>query len=137
MEGSNKISIKNSYLNSESIRVINNLLEMDINAATAFKLSRIIKEISAIFEDKKLMESRIVNKWSEFGEDGTPKIATDENGNIIKGSVVIKNMPAFNKEMNDLESVSTELNAEKIKFEDLELDRAKIKDLMLLDFLFY
>lgn len=137
MENTSKILVKNGELNAESVKAINNLLDIDINAPTAFKLSRIIKEISSIFEDKKALEEKIVNKWAVKEEDGKPKIATDEEGNVIDGSVVIKDMEGFNKEMRDLNSVVNELNAEKIKFEDLNLETARIKDLMILDFLFY
>jgi hypothetical protein len=137
MENTSKILVKNGELNAESVKAINNLLDIDINASTAFKLSRIIKEISCIFEDKKALEAKIVDKWSVKEEDGNPKIATDTEGNVIDGSVVIKDMSGFNKEMNDLDSVVNELNAEKIKFDDLNLETARIKDLMILDFLFY
>jgi hypothetical protein len=137
MENTSKILVKNGELNAESVKAINNLLDIDINASTAFKLSRIIKEISSIFEDKKALEEHIVNKWAVKEEDGKPKIATDKEGNVIDGSVVIKDITGFNKEMKDLDSVVNELNAEKIKFEDLNLETARIKDLMILDFLFY
>ena len=36
------IVIKNSQLNNETISALNNLIELDINAVTAFKLTKII-----------------------------------------------------------------------------------------------
>ena len=138
MESSgHKISVKNSELNTQSIQAINNLLTIDINASTAFKLARIIKEISSIFEDKKKLEEKLVDKWADKDEDGNIKFATDENGNIIEGSVVIKDMASFNAEMKELNSVDNILQYDKIEFKDLGLETAKIQDLMILDFLFY
>lgn len=137
MENSNKITFKNSQLTAETIKAINNLLEVDINAAMAFKLARIIKEISSIFEDKKSTEDKLIEKWAELDESGNIKIAKDENGSDISGSVVIKDIKKFNEEMSNLGSVINELNAEKIRFEDLNLETAKIKELIMLDFLFY
>ena len=137
MENSNKITFKNSQLTPETIKAINNLLEVDINAAMAFKLARIIKEISSIFEDKKSTEDKLIEKWAELDESGNIKIAKDENGSDISGSVVIKDIKKFNEEMSNLGSVINELNAEKIRFEDLNLETAKIKELIMLDFLFY
>ena len=46
------IIVKNSQLNNEAVSALNMLIELDINASIAFKLSRIIKEISSIVDDK-------------------------------------------------------------------------------------
>lgn len=138
MESSgHKISVKNSELNTKSIQAINNLLDIDINASTAFKLSRIIKEISSIFEDKKKLEEKLVDKWADRDDDGNIRMATDEDGSIIDGSVIIKDMNSFNAEMDQLNSVENVLQYDKIEFKDLGLETAKIHDLMILDFLFY
>ena len=40
--------VKNSQLTEETISALNQLIEMDINAVTAFKLTRIIKELNSI-----------------------------------------------------------------------------------------
>jgi hypothetical protein len=132
-----KITVKNSELNEKSISAINNLLSVDINASTAFKLSRIIKEISSIFEDKKMLSDKLIDKWAERDDDGNMKIAEDELGNPIPGSVVIKDIKSFNSEMEDLDSVENVLQYDKIEFDDLGLETAKIQDIMILDFLFY
>ena len=54
--------IKNSQLNNEALAAINNLLESDIDAVSAFKLTRIIKFISPIVEDKLTAEKNIPEK---------------------------------------------------------------------------
>lgn len=130
------IKVKNSQLNSETIQALNSLIEMDINANAAFRLTRIIKELSSIVDDKVKMEKRILDKWIQKDESGNPIRPVDENNNPIDGAVNITNPELFTQEMNDLMSVETEIPYDKLKFEDLNLATAKVKDLMKLEFLF-
>ena len=121
--------IKNSQLNNESIKVINELIELDIDAVAAFKLSRIIKELSSIVEIKIKMEKKIYNKWT----------LKDENGNVLQdidGSPVFTNIDEFIKEMGELEEIENNIPYDKIKFEDLNLKTAKIKDIIKIEFIF-
>jgi hypothetical protein len=130
------IKVKNSQLNNETVSALNNLIELDINASIAFRLARIIKEISSIIDDKVKMEQRILDKWVEKDESGNTVPGKDESGNPVEGSVNITNLDEFTKEMNSLMSVENEIPFDKINFEDLELKTAKVKDLIKLDFLF-
>ena len=130
------IVIKNSQLNNETIDALNNLIELDINASAAFKLTRIIKQLSSIVEDKLAMEKRILDKWVEKDENGEIIRPTDQNGNVIEDSVNIKNPDEFTKEMNELMLVENTLDFDKLDFEDLKLETAKVKDLIKLEFLF-
>jgi hypothetical protein len=130
------IIVKNSQLNNETINSLNQLIEMDINAKLAFKLMRIIKELSSLVEDKVKLEKKIFDKWVEKDEFGNAIPAKDENGEIIRGAVKIKDMDAFNAEMYDLMTIENEVGYEQVDFEDLNLETAKIKDLMKIDFLF-
>lgn len=131
------ILVKNSQLNKETISALNGLIEMDINANSAFRLTRIIKELSSIIDDKVNMEKRILEKWVQKDDFGNPVQANDEQGNPIPGAVNIINMQEFSNEMNDLLSVENTLSYTKLNFEDLSLSStAKVKDLMKLEFLF-
>lgn len=130
------IIVKNSQLNNEAVSALNMLIELDINASIAFKLSRIIKEISSIVDDKVKMEKRIFDKWVEKDENGEPKPALDGEGRVIEGAVNISNVDEFTKEMSQLMDIVNELPFDKIKFEDLNLQTAKVKDLIKLEFLF-
>ena len=130
------IIIKNSQLGPETMESLNKLTDLDINAAIAFKLTRIIKEISSIVEDKVKMERRILDKYSEKDEEGNVISPKDEQGNLIQGAVNIINMNSFSSEMKDLMEVESEIAYERINFEDLNLKTAKVKDLMKLEFLF-
>ena len=128
------IIVRNSQLNDETIASLNKLVDVDINASVAFKLMRIIKEISSIVEDKNKMEQMIINKHSEKDEEGKVVQAKDEQGNPI--GINIKNVEAFSSEMEDFMNIENEIGYEKINFEDLNLQTARVKDLIKLEFLF-
>ena len=130
------IIIKNSQLGPETMESLDKLTDLDINAAIAFKLTRIIKEISSIVEDKVKMERRILDKYSEKDEEGNVISPKDEQGNLIQGAVNITDMDSFSSEMRDLMEVESKIAYERINFEDLNLKTAKVKDLMKLEFLF-
>lgn len=130
------IIVRNSQLNDETIASLNKLLDVDINANVAFKLMRIIKEISSIVEDKNKMEQMIINKHAEKDESGQVIQAKDDSGNPIPGGVNIKDMDAFSADMSNLMEAESEIGYDKINFEDLNLKTAKVRDLMKLEFLF-
>jgi hypothetical protein len=128
--------LKNSQLTNETLGVINQLIELDINATAAFKLTRIIKTISSIVEDKIKSEKKIYQKWVVKDEMGNPVSAKDEQGNTIKGAIQISDTESFQKEMTELMEVENHIPYERLNFEDLNLETAKIKDLIKIDFLF-
>ena len=130
------ILVKNSQLNNEAIEALNILIDLDINANAAFRLTRIIKEISSIVEDKLKMEKKILDKWIQKDENGVPVRPLDENNNVVEDAVNITNVEEFTKEMNLLMNVENNIAFDKIKFEDLNLSTAKVKDLIKLEFLF-
>ena len=57
------IKVKNSQLSSETIQSLNILIDLDINATAAFRLTRIIKELSSIFDYKLKIDTKILYKW--------------------------------------------------------------------------
>lgn len=130
------VKLLNAQLNNETIEALNKLIDLDINASAAFKLTRVIKEISSIVEDKLSMEKRILEKYVQRDEWGNPTPVKDNSGNIVEGAINLSNPDEFTQEMSELMNVEVTLNYEKIKFEDLGLKTAKIKDLIKLEFLF-
>lgn len=130
------IKVKNSQLNNDTISALNTLIDMDINAGSAFRLTRIIKEISSIVDDKIKLEKRILDKWVEKDQNGEMIKPTDETGAVVEGAVNIKDVESFTREMDALMNTENDIPYEKIKFEDLNLTTAKVKDLIKLDFLF-
>jgi hypothetical protein len=130
------IKVKNRELTEEAISVINNLIDMDISAKIAFRLMRIIKVISSLIEDKKTLEKKIYDKYTERDENGHPTIVTDNDNNIIENAVKITDMDKFNFELSELLSFENVIEYEQINFDDMNLSTAKIKDLLKIDFLF-
>ncbi len=100
------IIIRNSQLNSDTLTVLNKLMEKEMNAKLAFKLMKIMKEISSLVDDKLKLEKKILEKYMERDEEGNSVLATDEVG------------------------------YEKIDFEELNLETIKVKELMQIEFLF-
>jgi hypothetical protein len=86
--------------------------------------------------DKLKMEKKILEKCVQRDENGNPIPAKDENGNSVEGAVNISNVEEFTNEMSQLMDVENEIPYEKINFEDLNLQTAKVKDLIKLEFLF-
>jgi hypothetical protein len=130
------MEVRNSQLNNDTIQALNTLIELDINAVSAFKLTRIIKDISEIVELKLKMEKKILDKYSEKDSNGEFIRPLDENGNVIPDAVNIIDVPSFTSEMDELMNMTHNLSHEKLNFEDLNLQTAKVKDLMKLEFLF-
>jgi ATP-dependent Zn protease len=128
--------VKNSQLTDDTISALNTLIDLDIDAKSAFRLTRIIKEISSILEDKLKMEKRILEKWVQKDEQGNVVPVKDEQGNVVNGAVNITDPDSFSQEMSNLMDVENDIPFEKIKFDDLNLQTAKVKDLIKLEFLF-
>jgi len=131
-----KITVKNSQLTQETIESINHLIGEDINATVAFKLMRIIKELSSIVEDKNKLEKKILDKWAKRDDEENPIVGKDQDGKEIEGSVELKDPKSFTEEMEKLSLIENKIKFDKIKFEDLNLKTAKVKDLMKIEFLF-
>ena len=130
------IKVKNSELSNETISALNSLIDTDINATCAFRLTRIIKELSSIVEDKSKLEKKLIEKYTQKDESGNPTQVLGEDGSVVEGAVNITNPEQFQNEMSDLMEIENEIPYEKINFEDLKLETAKVKDLITLEFLF-
>ncbi len=130
------IKFKNSQLNNDTIRVINYIMEIEINGDIAFKLMKIIKELNYTFDDRLKMEQKILDKWIEKDEEGKPVPVKDEEGNVLTDVVNLKDAESFNKEMSSLMQIEHELPFDKVKFSEIGLEKIKIKDLLSIEFLF-
>lgn len=130
------IIVKNSELSSETISALNSLIDTDINATCAFRLTRIIKELSSIVEDKAKLEKKLIEKYTEKDENGNPTLVYNQEGQVVDGAVNLTNPEEFQNEMANLMEIENEIPYDKINFEDLKLETAKVKDLITLEFLF-
>lgn len=130
------IIVKNSQLDNDTINAINNIINLEIEANTAFRLSKIIKEISYIVDEKIENEQNLLNKWAIRDDEGKLIYETDENGKVILESILMSDKEIYNKELMEILETQNEIPYDKIKFEDLGMKTAKIKDLIKLDFIF-
>lgn len=130
------IKVKNSQLSADALNSLNKLIEEDINAAAAFKLSRIVKHISDIVQLKTETEQRILEKWSKKDENGLILRPKDEFDNDISDAVFLEDVDKFSEEMSSLMNVENEIPFDKLKFDELGLKTIKVKDLIKIEFLF-
>lgn len=130
------IIIKNSQLTNDTVQSINLLLDLNLPIKVAFKLARIIKEISSLIDDKLKLERKILDRYVEKDQNGNPLPGVDENNNPIPNTFKIADIPNFNSEMEELNAIETELPFEKLQIEDLNISSIKVRDLMKLEFLF-
>ena len=91
------IIVKNSQLTHETIAALNTLIELDIAAGVAFKLTRIIKELSSIVEDKLKMEKRILDKWVEKDEQGNPVLEKIKTEKLLKELLILQILMSLQK----------------------------------------
>ena len=131
------ITVKNSHLTNDVVVILNNIMDLDIKASSAFKLMRIIKELSAIIDDKIKAEKMILNKWALKDDNGEYLPVNAEDGSIIPGTVRIKDLNKFEQEMLELLDVENSIPFNKLNFEELGFtDSLKIKDLLKIEFIF-
>lgn len=131
-----KIKVKNSDLNKDSIESINNLIDMDINVSSAFWLMKVVKEISPLIETKNELEKKITDKYAEKNESGEYVIPFDNNGDPIEGTIKIRDLEGYTKEISDLMNIENELSYDKMDINELGLKTIKTKSLFNLEFLF-
>lgn len=130
------IFIKNSELNEEMLKDLNNLMELDIAPSSALKISRVLKYLSNILKEKITKERSIYEKWILRDEDGNPVPLEDENGEPIKDSIKISDMRSFENDINEFMNLNNEMPFEKIDINELNLQSVKIKDIIKIEFLF-
>jgi hypothetical protein len=88
-----------------SIAALNVLIEQDINASSAFRLMRVIKELSSIVDDKLKMEKKIYDKWVE--KMRMVLLLFRWTRWLIEG-VSITDVASFTKEMEELMNFENE-----------------------------
>lgn len=130
------IKFKNSEITNDTVKTLNFLMDQEILAVSAFRIARIVKEVSSIVESKNSAEEMIYKKWVIYDEEGKAVPVKDEKGEIIPNLVSLKDSTLFTKEMNDLMNFENEINFSKIKFEDLGLTKIKPIDILNIDFIF-
>jgi hypothetical protein len=130
------IRVKYSQLSKEALESLNYLVSLDINVDCVLKLTKLIKELGLLIEDRVKLESNILDKWVDRNSDGTPKLAVDNDGNIIDGYYVLMDADKFNEEMVAVSNLEVDIHMDRIKLLDLGVDKLKIRDIIHIDYLF-
>ena len=130
------IIVRNSQLNLETVEALNLLLDLKLPTKSAFKLVKMIKEVSSLIDDKLKLEKKILDRNVERDQMGNVVVGTDQMGNPIPNTFKIKNMEEFNAEMEELNSIENELPFDKLDIDDLAIDSISVRDLMKIEFIF-
>jgi len=131
-----KMIIKNSQLDQNTIEAINEMIDMEISALSAFKLVKMVKQLDEIVKAKTKSEVALVQKFAKKDDGGEIVLGKDEDGKEVPNSYEIIDIESFQKEMTELMDYDNEIAYEPIKIEDLGLVTVKVKNLLKLEFLF-
>jgi len=132
------IKIVNKRLDTEAIGILNELIELDISAVSAFKLAKIVKELDNIVSIKNEREVALIKKYAKTNEDGSIIEGKNAEGKIVPNTFEILDgkVEDFNKEMEELLNFENELQFDKLNIEELNLEKFSAKKAMKIDFLF-
>jgi hypothetical protein len=131
-----KISIKYKDLTADVVTAVGILADKPISAVCAFKISRIIRELNNLMNDKQVSEAKILDKFAAKDENGEYVRFVLEDGTVDQSRIRVEDPEGYQTEMTELMELVVELEQEKLNFEDLRLDVATSKELYPLDFLF-
>ena len=103
----------NELLNSTEI--LQKLASKELKARLALEVARMLKSAEKEIQDFNEVRMKLINKYGEKDENG--ELITDEKGNCKIMQDEIKN---FSSELNDLVGTEVEINANKLKIEQIE-----------------
>lgn len=98
-----------------STESLKQLSSKPLKARVAFTVARIIKDADVEVTNFNDARTDLITKYGEKNEDGSLK--TDEKNNV---QIVREQVDDFNKELTELLGTTITLNANKIKFEDID-----------------
>lgn len=90
------------------------LSQKSLKARSAYAVSKIIKAADAEMTTFNETRMELIKKYGEKGEDG--ELKSDENGNV---RILPESLNDFNKELQELLKAPVEINANKIRMEDI------------------
>lgn len=90
------------------------LSQKQLKARSAYAVGKIIKAADAEMSAFNEARMELIRKYGEKREDG--ELNSDENGNV---RILPESLNEFNKELDDLLKTQIEINANKIKIDDI------------------
>jgi hypothetical protein len=132
------IKIKNSDLNETTSNAFGELLNIDLPISLSWKIAKLAKELDGLIILRKETINELIKKHSEKDKDGNMIAAKDEEGNNIPNTTKIVDPIAYNKELEEFESLENEINFEPIPISNLDEKSDSIKPSILfaLSFMF-
>jgi len=91
------------------------LSQKSLKARSAYAVSKIIKAADAEMNTFNETRMELIRKYGEKDESGN--LNSDENGNV---RILPESLEDFNKELQELLKTTVEINANKIRMEDLD-----------------
>lgn len=122
-----------SKLDVESIKALEELLELDFPIKESLIIFSVSKQINSKIEIKSAMENKLLNKYVEKDDSGKIKQVLDDNKNPTN-EVYIRDMINYKKEIDELNSETFEIHFEKI--DPMIISNIKPKILLKLEWLF-
>lgn len=108
------IKIKMSDL-LNSTEVLQKLAQKELKARMALAIARVLKEAEREMTNFNEVRMNLIKKYGEKDENG--ELITDDKGNC---KILQEGLETFTKELNDLVEMEVEINANKLKLDDLE-----------------
>lgn len=91
------------------------LSQKELKARLALQIARMLKEAEREIQNFNEIRMNLIKKYGEKDENG--EIITDDNGNC---KIIPESVTVFSKELNELVEMEIEINANKIKLDDLD-----------------
>lgn len=108
------INIKMSDL-LNSTETLQKLSQKELKARLALSIARLLKEAEREIQNFNEVRMNLIKKYGEKDENG--ELITDDNGNC---KIVPDGVEVFSKELNEAISTEIEINANKLRIDDLD-----------------
>ena len=107
-----KIKINDLLNTTETLQ---KLASKEMKAKLSWQIARLLKSAEKEIQDFNETRMNLINKYGEKGEDGN--LITDDKGNC---KITPDSVNTFSAELNELVQSEVEINANKIRIDDLE-----------------
>ena len=95
--------------------ILQKLSNTGLKAKLAWQVSRLLKAVDKEVQEFNETRMELIKKYGEKDESG--ELITDDKGNC---KIITENVEKFSAELNELVASEIEINANKIKMDDLE-----------------
>lgn len=108
------ITVKISEL-LNSTEVLQKLSRTDLKAKPSWKVARLLKSADVEIQEFNDTRLKLIQKYGQKDENG--ELVTDADGNC---QIIQESIAQFSSELNELLNTDVEINADRIRIEDIE-----------------